>query len=248
MLRTEEIAVSAGDDLTPHLHPPSGLQSAVTRTAQPTKLFGRYQELALLALGFVLTTVVGSFLADRYQAVAAEKERQSRREEADAQKATQLYEETSRSSSQLIARAVACDGSLRNAEDYLQQARVPSRRAVVTGPDLHDNMTHSCKMMSDAWLAWNDVEQRVRPMVKLYFSEEVLRSFDALDKSVIDSYQHSLSDEAQYMSRDFLGPARIDPAERARLRQAAVAALARFSDSAVGRLRTYRPAPSPPIP
>ena len=33
----------------------------------PEKLFGRYQEVVLLLLGFVLTTIVGGFLADRVQ-------------------------------------------------------------------------------------------------------------------------------------------------------------------------------------
>jgi hypothetical protein len=65
-------------------------------TLRPDKVFGRYNEFVLLCLGFLLTTVLGTFLTSRYQDRARLSVERATRLEAALNRATTVSEEISR--------------------------------------------------------------------------------------------------------------------------------------------------------
>ncbi|NPT44342.1 hypothetical protein GNZ12_24130 [Paraburkholderia sp. 1N] len=68
----------------------------IVKSKGPDKLFGRYNELVLLLLAFVLTTVVGGMLTYAFQTKARANEEHSARLQADLARASQVSEEISR--------------------------------------------------------------------------------------------------------------------------------------------------------
>jgi hypothetical protein len=61
----------------------------VTPRRQAPKLFGRYHELSLLGVGFILTTVLGTLLGYTYQRRAWEYDRAARQYDARITSAAQ---------------------------------------------------------------------------------------------------------------------------------------------------------------
>lgn len=60
------------------------------------RAFGRYHDVVLLLVGFVLTTLVGGYLAHRWQTTAAAFERQADDRRLEREAATKVFEDLSR--------------------------------------------------------------------------------------------------------------------------------------------------------
>ncbi len=61
-----------------------------------TKLFGRYHDIVILIIGFVLTTIVGGYLTQSWQNRAATIQREAEHLRVEQNAATEVFEEISR--------------------------------------------------------------------------------------------------------------------------------------------------------
>jgi hypothetical protein len=90
------------------------------------KLFGRYHEVVLLLIGFLLTTIVGGLLTYWYQTLAWNRDDIARRKSEELTRASALFEDVSRRMDRRLYR-------LRNVEDALEEklssAELDKRRA-----------------------------------------------------------------------------------------------------------------------
>jgi hypothetical protein len=89
------------------------------------KLFGRYNEFALLLLAFVLTTVVGGYLANKYQEKARKDAERAARLHQELTRASQVSEEISRALDRRLYRTRVLVWALKDdsPERELQSAR-----------------------------------------------------------------------------------------------------------------------------
>jgi len=62
---------------------------------QETKLFGKYTDIVMLLLTFILTTVVGGFLSDRFQQSAWERDQIVQRQREEMSRASAVFERMS---------------------------------------------------------------------------------------------------------------------------------------------------------
>jgi hypothetical protein len=89
-------------------------QQASKGTENHEKLFGRYHEVTMLLLGFLLTTLVGGILTYYYQTLAWNRDDQARRKSDELARASVLFEDLSRMLDKRLYR-------LRNVEDGLEE-------------------------------------------------------------------------------------------------------------------------------
>ena len=112
---------------------PGRMQEQVkSEPAEPPKLFGRYQELVLLLIGFALTTVVGSFLTDQFQSRAWVREDRAKRQQEQMTRASAIYEEVSRLMDKRLFRLRTLQGALEQdaTAEEVTNARVAYRAVV----------------------------------------------------------------------------------------------------------------------
>ncbi|MFM0224832.1 hypothetical protein [Paraburkholderia dipogonis] len=111
----------------------------IVKSKGPDKLFGRYNELVLLLLAFVLTTVVGGMLTYAFQTKARANEEHSARLQADLTRASQVSEEISRTLDRRLYRTRVLLGALKDsAQDRdLSVAREDYRAALA---DWNENL------------------------------------------------------------------------------------------------------------
>ena len=64
-------------------------------TESSEKLFGKYHDIFILVLGFMLTSIVGGYLSYSWQSRAAEIDRIAEHKRLEIQSATRIFEETS---------------------------------------------------------------------------------------------------------------------------------------------------------
>ena len=117
------------------------------------KLFGRYHDLVILLFGFILTTLVGGFLAQSWQTRSARIAREAEQKRVEQRAATQVFEELSR----------------------IMDKRLYRMRRVHNG--LGSNL--SKEKMSARWEAyrevlfeWNENLNRNLALVKRYFGDD----------------------------------------------------------------------------
>lgn len=107
--------------------------------SSPDKLFGRYNELVLLLLGFVLTSILGGFLTTCYQSRSRLDAERTTRLQGELARATAVSEEVSRALDRRLYRTRVLVWTLKdNAPDpELQVAREEYRKAMA---DWNENL------------------------------------------------------------------------------------------------------------
>ena len=124
-----------------------------------TRLFGRYQELVLLLLGFLLTTLLGGYLAQSWQNRAHAFEREVAHRRSEQQAATQLFEELSR----------------------LMDKRLYRMRRLHTGmadPSARGDMKNRWGAYRDTLFEWNENLNRNLALTQRYFGDEARQALE----------------------------------------------------------------------
>ncbi len=124
-----------------------------------SKLFGRYHDVVLLLLGFLLTSVIGGFLSFWYQARAWEREDSAKRHQEQLTRASAVYEEVSRLMDKRLFRLRTLEGALEQGatNEEIAAAR-QAYRSVVT--------------------EWNESLNRNLVLTEMYFGSDARREFE----------------------------------------------------------------------
>lgn len=152
----------------------------------PPKWLGRYHEVGMLVLGFLLTTGLGSILNCQIQSAAAHREQVARRADAERQRATQVYDEASRLAGQLLARLSARD----NAITFVLAARhrAGEIKNFRMSPADMENLTVDVKAFTkesnQAIQEWSNATFRLTPLVKMYLGQIAQEALNNLNTAL----------------------------------------------------------------
>ena len=123
-----------------------------------TKIFGKYHELALLTLGFILTTVVGGGLGIYFQRQAWKQQQLVEEKRIERRSATQIFEEVS---------------SLMDRRSY--------RMILLNWRLMHNSGLERTKAQMDEYrkilYEWNDSQNRNKALIRRYFGSEMSSYF-----------------------------------------------------------------------
>lgn len=168
----------------------------------PEKLFGRYQEVVLLLLGFVLTTIVGGFLADRIQRRAWLQQHQIQTCETEQEVRTKGFAELSDRMDTRLLRMRALAWALERAKTLkdVEQERKLNREArdewssrvnstlaftqVYFGPDHYNMLLALNAGFADMFTKFNPIFDSGKPNPKA--AHEIEDAIDAFNPSVYD--------------------------------------------------------------
>jgi alpha-L-fucosidase len=134
----------------------------LTLVSEDRKVFGKYHDIAILLLGFILTTIVGGYLSHSWQDRSAKIQRDAEQKRYEIQAATKVFEDISR----------------------LMDKRLYRMRRVNMGID---NKVDS-EVMDGRWNAykeilfeWNENLNRNLALTQMYFGKE---SRDILERDI----------------------------------------------------------------
>jgi len=126
---------------------------------KPSALFGRYHELGLLLIGFVLTTFLGSLLSYVYQQRSWEHEHLAKRYDAQVESASQAFDEISKLLDRRLFRAKTLMWAYMGEEEGEEiQLRRREYREVVD--------------------EWNGTLNRNLALLERYFGKEMQEEFE----------------------------------------------------------------------
>jgi hypothetical protein len=151
------------------------------------KLFGRYNALVLLVLGFTLTTLVGGFLGNYFQERAWQNRDRVRRLESERAAATSVFEELSR----------------------LMDRRLYRMRRILWGIQSGrgaDEMSQRWEDYREVLFQWNDNLNRNLALVQRYFGAEYR---EHLEWTISEGFR-TLGNELERSSREAQDRDRLD--------------------------------------
>ncbi len=133
--------------------------TAQENTASQEKVFGKYHELTLLAIGFFLTTVMGGFLGTCFQENSWRHRQDVELLESEKKAATMIFEEVSRLMDKRLYRARRILWGYQDGEDQKEmEMRWAAYREIL--------------------FTWNENLNRILALLQRYFGEGVRSKFE----------------------------------------------------------------------
>jgi len=126
------------------------------------RLFGKYNDILKLAMGFFLTTIVGGYLSHSWQTRAAEIQRDAEQKKYEIQTATGVFEQISR----------------------LMDKRLYRMRQVSMGLGNevgHESMTGRWEAYRETLYEWNENLNRNLALTQMYFGQ---KARDTLEQDI----------------------------------------------------------------
>jgi len=153
------------------------------------KVFGRYNELVLLVLGFFLTTVLGTVLMNKYQEHARIEAERTTRFQAELSRATAVFEEVSRMLDRRLYRTRVVVWTLK---DNKSEADIKAAREEYQ------------KAMAD----WNENLNRIFSLIEYSFGAEQRTTLESVLTEQLRSIHTDIN--ACFTDRKSCDPKKID--------------------------------------